>query len=194
MFSFNMLLKFLVCFVAAILGPECNELSPCLCEIYWIRHQSIMVNGVDIINNRTMEGGMIDIEIGPSDKWCNCNDVIFQTLMSNGMWRDLISAAGAIGHVTLIFSCDQAALWMVQSVCLSVCHTLFTVFPSSYHHEIFRSYFLRQKWWGTLLFFNVIRLTSRSHGSSILTWIGCFWTVTLVWIHRWISHDAQSLT
>ena len=48
----------------------------------------------------------------------------------------------------LIFSCGQAALWMVFSVCLSVCpsvclsvrHTFLTMFPSSYHHEIFRSY------------------------------------------------------
>ena len=39
-----------------------------------------------------------------------------------------------------IFSCDQAALWMVFSVRLSVCHTFLTMFPSSYHHEIFRSY------------------------------------------------------
>ena len=27
------------------------------------------------------------------------------------------------------------------SVCLSVCHTFLTMFPSSYHHEIFRSYY-----------------------------------------------------
>ena len=40
----------------------------------------------------------------------------------------------------LVFSCDQAALWMVFSVRLSVCHTFLTMFPSSYHHEIFRSY------------------------------------------------------
>ena len=54
----------------------------------------------------------------------------------------------------IIFSCDQAALWMVQSVrpsvCLSVrpsvCHTFLTMFPSSYHHEIFRSYYKWQKW------------------------------------------------
>ena len=49
-----------------------------------------------------------------------------------------------------IFSCDQAALWMVQSVCLSVRpsvrHTFLTMFPSSYHHEIFRSYYQWQKW------------------------------------------------
>ena len=52
------------------------------------------------------------------------------------------------------FSCDQAALWMVfsvrLSVCLSVrlsvCHTFLTMFPSSYHHEIFRKYYQWQKW------------------------------------------------
>ena len=53
-----------------------------------------------------------------------------------------------------IFSCDQAAIWLVlsvcpsvrPSVCLSVRHTFFTMFPSSYHHEIFRSYYQWQKW------------------------------------------------
>ena len=43
-------------------------------------------------------------------------------------------------HWERTFSCDQAALWMVLSVRLSVCHTYLTMFPSSYHHEIFRSY------------------------------------------------------
>ena len=38
----------------------------------------------------------------------------------------------------LIFSCDQAALRTLLSVCLSVCHTFFTMFRLSYHHEIFR--------------------------------------------------------
>ena len=54
----------------------------------------------------------------------------------------------------LIFSCDQAALQMVFSVCPSVrlsvrpsvCHTFLTMFPSSYHHEIFRNYYHGQEW------------------------------------------------
>ena len=50
------------------------------------------------------------------------------------------------GYGLLIFSCDQAAIWLVQSVCLSVRHTFFTMFPSLYHHEIFRSYYQWQKW------------------------------------------------
>ena len=56
--------------------------------------------------------------------------------------------------VISVFGCDQAALWMVQSVCPSVrlsvcpsvCHTFLTMFLSSYHHEIFRSYYQWQKW------------------------------------------------
>ena len=32
------------------------------------------------------------------------------------------------------------------SVCLSVRHTFLTMFPSSYHHEIFWSYYQWQKW------------------------------------------------
>ena len=32
------------------------------------------------------------------------------------------------------------------SVCLSVCHTFLTMFPSSYHHKIFGSYYQWQKW------------------------------------------------
>ena len=49
-----------------------------------------------------------------------------------------------------IFSCDQAALRTLLSVRLSVrlslCDTFFTMFLSSYHHEIFRSYYHWQKW------------------------------------------------
>ena len=44
-----------------------------------------------------------------------------------------------------LFSCDQAALWTIQSVCPSVClcvrHTFLAMFPSLYHHEVFRSYY-----------------------------------------------------
>ena len=51
---------------------------------------------------------------------------------------------------SMIFSCDQAALWMVQSVRPSVrpsvCHTFLNMFLSTYHHEIFRSYYQWQKW------------------------------------------------
>ena len=38
--------------------------------------------------------------------------------------------------VRSVFSCDQAALWMIFSVRLTVCHTFLTMTASSYHHEI----------------------------------------------------------
>ena len=44
----------------------------------------------------------------------------------------------------------QLYKWYFPSVRLSVrpsvCHTFFTMFPSSYHHQIFRSYYHGQKW------------------------------------------------
>ena len=49
---------------------------------------------------------------------------------------------------------------------------------------------------GALLFFEVIHQISRSHGtkkSPILTGIERFRTVSVVWIHRWLWNDAQSL-
>ena len=53
-------------------------------------------------------------------------------------------------NVVLIFSCDQLSSYMTgsvrPSVRPSVCHTFFTMFPSSYHHEIFRIYYHGQKW------------------------------------------------
>ena len=47
----------------------------------------------------------------------------------------------------IFISCDQAALRTLLSVRPSVCHTFFTMFPSSYHHEIFRSDYQWQKWY-----------------------------------------------
>ena len=57
---------------------------------------------------------------------------------------DVTKGRPACFVVFFLFSCDQAALWMVFSVCPSVClsvrHTFLTMFPSWYHHEIFWSY------------------------------------------------------
>ena len=92
---------------------------------------------------------------------------------------------------THIFSCDQAAIWLVQSVCLSVrpsvCHTFFTMFPSSYHHEIFRSYYQWQKWRPCKRSRSEVKVT------EVNTQLNRFRTVTLVWIHIWWWNDAYSL-
>ena len=73
---------------------------------------------------------------------------------------------------TQYFSCDQAALQMLLSVCLSVClsacHTFFTMFPSSYHHEIFRSYYQWQKWCPCKRSRSEVK--GQGHRSQNLTW------------------------
>ena len=83
-------------------------------------------------------------------KWLTFSNHIFKWILLNKYVFD--------SNVIDIFSCDQAALWMVPSVCLSVCpsvcpsvrpsvcHTFLTMFPSLYHYEIFRSYYQWQKW------------------------------------------------
>ena len=105
----------------------------------------------------------------------------------------------ALGYLDPCFSCDQAAIWMVQSVCLSVflsvclsvCpsvrHTFLTMFLSTYHHEIFRSYYQWQKWRPCK------RSRSKVKVTEVTTQLNRFRTVTPVWIHIWWWNDAYSL-
>ena len=76
------------------------------------------------------------------------------------------------------------------SVCLSVCpsvrHTFLTMFPSSYHHEIFRSYYQWQKWRPCK------RSRSKVKVTEVTTQLYRFRTVTPVWIHIWWWNDAYS--
>ena len=73
--------------------------------------------------------------------------------------------------VPIVFSCDQAALRTPLSVCLSVCqsvrlsvcHTFFTMFLSSYHHEIV--WILPVTEVMSMQKFKVIGQMSRSHRS-----------------------------
>ena len=57
--------------------------------------------------------------------------------------NDLISDLDLFCIPEAIFSSDQAALWKVLSICLSiglsVCYTFFAMFLSLYHHEIITS-------------------------------------------------------
>ena len=127
-------------------------------------------------------------------------------------------------------------------VCLSVCDTFLTMFPTLYHHEIFRSYHLWLKWFPCKMSRSEVKcqghmdhdptwsfpdrnasLNSRmaakfytnlnQHRRGVLLFclssdkfqghagqktqvmiqIERFWTLTSVWIHRWLRNDAQSL-
>ena len=95
---------------------------------------------------------------------------------------------------SLVFSCDQAAIWLVQSVrlsvrlsvCLSVRHTFFTMFPSSYHQEIIRSYYHGQKWCPCKRSMSEVKVT------EVNTQLSRFRTLTQVWIQIWQCNHAHS--
>ena len=87
----------------------------------------------------------------------------------------------------LLISCDQAALWMVFSIRLSIRHTFLIIFPSSYHHEIFRGYFQWPKWGSCK------RSRSKVKVTEVKTQLNRFRTATPVRIHMWWWNDAQSL-
>ena len=78
---------------------------------------------------------------------------------------------------------------MVQSVRLSVCpsvsHTFFTMFPSLYHHEIFMIYYQWQKWCPCKRSRSEVKVT------EIKTQFSCFRTITPVWIYIWWWNDAH---
>ena len=67
------------------------------------------------------------------------------TSMAHGM-----SASKFLQQVGVVFSCDQAAIRTLQSicpsVCLYVCYIFFTMFLSWYQHKIFTSCDHWQKW------------------------------------------------
>ena len=68
------------------------------------------------------------------------------------------------------------------------------MFPSSYHDEIFKSYYQWPKWCPCKRSMSEVKGQGhRGKKSSNLTQIGRFWTVTPVWIHQWLRNDAQSL-
>ena len=73
------------------------------------------------------------------------------------------------------------------SVCPSFRHTFFTMFPSSYHHEIFRSYYHGQKWCPCQKSRSKVKVT------EVNTQLNRFRTVTPVWIDIWWWNDPYSL-
>ena len=76
---------------------------------------------------------------------------------------------------------------MCNTVCPSVRHTCLTMFPSSYHHEIFRSYYQWQKWRPCKRSRSNIKVT------EVTTQLNHFRIVTPVLIHIWWWNDAYRL-
>ena len=67
-------------------------------------------------------------------------------LYHGGSHAHYISNLSSMIPASNTFLAATKQLYVVRpSVCLSVHHTFFTMFPSLYHHEIFRSYYHGQK-------------------------------------------------
>ena len=95
-----------------------------------------------------------------------------------------------------IFSCDQAAIWLVQSVCLSVCLSVrpsVTPFSPCSHHRVI------MKFSGAITN-DKCDVHAKGQGqrskvkvTEVNTQLNRFRTVTPVWIHIWWWNDAYSL-
>ena len=95
-----------------------------------------------------------------------------------------------------LFSCDQAAIWLVQSVRPSVCPSVrlsVTPFsPCSHHHIIMK--------FSGVITNDKSDVHAKGQGqrsevkvTEVNTQLNRFRTVTLVWIHIWWWNDAYSL-
>ena len=115
-------------------------------------------------------------------------------IVPGGKWHMLkFNRKECCSTSAVIFSSDQAALWMVFSVCPSVCLSVrqpfLTMFPSSYNHETFRSYHqdpgnVHAKGQGQ---------RSKVKVTEATTQLNRFRTVTPIWIHIWWWNDTYSL-
>ena len=102
----------------------------------------------------------------------------------------------AIYNTCWIFSCDQAALWMVQSVCPSVrpsvCPSVTPFWLCSYQRIImkFSGVITNDK---SDVHAKVQGQRSKVKVTEVTTQLNCFRTVTPVWIHIWWWNNAYSL-
>ena len=99
-------------------------------------------------------------------------------------------------YESIVFSCDQAALWMVQSVCPSVCLSVclsVTPFWLCYHHRIIMKL-------SGVITTDQGKVHAKGQGqrskvkvTEVTTQLNRFRTVTPVWIHIWWWNDTYSL-
>ena len=102
------------------------------------------------------------------------------------LW-DLMAA-----YLIIIFSCDQAALWMVFSVRLSVCLSVAPFWLCSHHRIIMK--------FSGVITNDKSDVHAKGQGqrskvkvTEVNTQLNRFRTVTPVWIHIWWWNDAYSL-
>ena len=94
-----------------------------------------------------------------------------------------------------IFNCNQAARWMVLSVCLSVCLSVslsVTPFPLCSHHGIIMKFSGVITNDGSDVYAKDQGQRSKVKVTEVKTQLSRFRTLTPVWFHIWWWNDAQS--
>ena len=110
-------------------------------------------------------------------------DVHHCMIYSAALWSRVI--------LILIFSCDQAAIWLVQSVCLSV--RLSVCLSHLFHHVpiIVSSWNFQELLpWSKVMSMHKVR--GQRSRSQVNTQLSPFRTLTPVWIHIWQWNHAHS--
>ena len=89
-------------------------------------------------------------------------------------------------HVIIFFSCDKAALWMVQSVCLSHLFDYVPIIVSSWNFQELLPI-------TEVMSMQKVKVRGQRSRSEVNAQLSRFQTVTPVWFHIWRWNDAQSL-
>ena len=120
-----------------------------------------------------------------SKLWNSCETCWVQSWAS----FEMLCVSHELKNVLYIFSCDQTALWMVFSVCPSVCLSV-TPWLCSHHCIIMKFSGVITKDQGNV---HAKGQGQRSRSQSVTTQLNRFRTVTPAWIHIWWWNDTYSL-
>ena len=75
---------------------------------------------------------------------CDLADIILKYIIYENHCISIMMSLKFLAATKQLYELSSPSVCL--SVCPSVCHTFLTMFPSSYHLEIFRSYYQWQKW------------------------------------------------
>ena len=114
---------------------------------------------------------------------------------SSALAMELLQSCTRPSTCIIIFSCDQAAIWLVQSVCVSVRPSVTPLSPCSHHRIImkFTGVITNDKSDVHAKVMSMQKVKVKGQGHRGNTQLNRFRTVTPVWIHIWWWNDAYSL-
>ena len=122
----------------------------------------------------------------------NICDTSMMVIPPEGPFHD-VGIKEKIIVLTILAATKQLYEWSCPSVRpyvrTSVRRIFFTMFPLSYHHEIFRSYYQWLKWCACKRSRSEVKGQGHRGQNPTIR----FRIVTPVWLHQWLRNDAQSL-